>query len=93
MNTKAQKILSDDKKCPICGVYNLVWADMENIAKIAKVKIPQIDVRGATYDVLNEKVTNGTACWDSSYGDECGSCLNIVVNSETALVGPMGYCH
>lgn len=86
-------LLTEESKCPLCGVHNLVWHDMEKLSQLTGVPIPSVDVRGAVYTVEGEKVAHGTACWDAPFGDECGACLRTVLNQETALIGPNGMCH
>ena len=76
----------EPQRCPICGVINLpdLWQDD---------RIGSICVRGQKYRIAGETFAHGTGCWDSPFGDECGACLNTVINTETALIGPNGYCH
>jgi hypothetical protein len=94
MNLKVlNEILSEDSRCPLCGVYNITWDDMQVVSEITNTHIPSVDVCGATYEVLDKKITCGTACWDAPFGDECGACCKTISNQETALVGSNGYCH
>lgn len=98
-----QDILTEEKKCPMCNVHNLTWDELQEIERLTQVSIPSMDVRGATYDlgILDfmdvdyepTRVTHGTACWDSAFGDTCGSCLQPIVHRDLALVGANGMCH
>ena len=88
-----ESILTEESKCPLCGVHNIPWNEMQKLGELTNTVFPSIDVRGATYDVNETKVAHGTACWDSNFGDECGSCLKVVMNPETALVSPGGMGH
>lgn len=62
--------------CPVCGVVNLPWCDIEHL-------LPESDSTAESWDVPGiGKVTCGTACWDSTWGDTCGACRNKIVNPE-----------
>ena len=86
-------ILTQESKCPICGVHNIPWCDIEDLMTLTGIKVPSCDVRGATYEYDGRKFTCGTGCWDSMFGDECGSCLNTVANAETSMSGFCGFEH
>lgn len=95
MSTTVQDILIEESKCPMCGAHNLPWNEMQKLGELTNTVFPSIDVRGATYTVegFYAKVAHGTACWDSNFGDECGSCLRTIINTETSLVSPGGMGH
>lgn len=77
----------ENNRCPICGAINLTYHEEQELG----INIPA--VRGGFVEFGGEVYCSGTACWDSDFGDECGKCLNSIINTETALIGPMGMCH
>ena len=93
MKTIPETLLTDEAKCPICGVTNLVWSDAVKLAEHFDQKIDSITPRGYVYDIGGNKIAIGSACWDAPFGDECGACNAVVINDETAMIGPNGMCH
>lgn len=93
MEAIIEELLTEESQCPICGVHNLVWSDAVRLAEAHGQELESIVPRGHTYNIGGTKVAIGSACWDAPFGDECGACLNNILNTETALIGAMGMCH
>lgn len=68
--------------CPICQVLNLTPYEAAELGFDIEDYIPNFSVRGATAIVDGIEVCYGTSCWDSSFGDECGACLNVIANPD-----------
>lgn len=84
------------KVCPICGVVNLVWCDYARLLEDHEVDpekyssavrghtitlIESCDVAGIATSSESIKIAVGSGSWDSNFGDDCGSCLNHVINT------------
>lgn len=88
-----QELLTPESKCPICDIHNLVWSDAEKLADHFGQELESVVPRGHVFNIGPYRVAIGSACWDAPFGDECGGCLNSILNTETALIGPNGMCH
>ena len=94
-SNEAKRVLErEGRMCPICGAINLVWCDYERWYELQFGTIPDsCQARGYSVKFQGFDITVGSGCWDSAFGDECGSCLQTVCNVETMAVpvGGMGH--
>ncbi len=94
LDERIDDLLTESAACPMCGVYNLPWNDLAEALEIFETPPDPVAPRGQTWDLPGgRKVTHGTACWDADFGDECGACLQTVMNLETCLCPPGGMGH